>query len=104
MAFVVAQRVPEIGVRMALGADRWTIGRLFLRQGLALVAAGLAMGLVATAAVTRALAGLLYGVRPGDAATLAAAVLVLAGAAALGVLVPARRASRVEPVVALRHE
>jgi predicted permease len=104
MAFVVAQRLPEIGVRMALGADRRTIGRLFLRQGLALVAAGVALGLLGTAAVTRLLEGLLYGVRPGDAATLAAAVLVLVGAAALGVFVPARRASRVEPVVALRHQ
>ena len=103
MAYSVAQRVGEIGLRMALGAGPGGIFRLVLRQGLALVAAGLALGLAGARLVTGLLGGFLYGVRPTDPATFAAAAVVFAavGLAACGI--PARRAVRLDPVAALRE-
>ena len=104
MSFLVAQRTQEIGVRMALGADRGDVLRLVMGRSLRLIVCGVVVGLVAALAVSRVLASLLFGVGPRDpvAYGLVAGVLVLV--AVLATLVPARAASRVDPVVALRCE
>jgi len=104
MSYAVARRTRELGVRAALGAsDRQTLG-LVLRQGMRLAAIGLAAGLLASVALTRFLAGLLYGVHPWDPATLAAVALLLGAIAFLACYIPARRAIAVDPVIALRSE
>ena len=102
LAFAVAQRTREIGIRIALGATRARVLRMVVRQGLALTAAGLLVGAVAALAATRLLASLLYEVAPSDPATYAAIALVLGAVAMLAVAVPALRATRVDPLVALR--
>ena len=104
MAHGVAQQRAEIGVRMALGADRRSIGALFLGRGALLIVLGSGLGLLGGLAVSRVLASLLYGVGPTDPWVFGGGLLLLAVAAGLGVWFPARRASRVEPVVALRHD
>ncbi len=104
VAFLVAQRTREIGVRMALGADRGRIARDVLRSGLTLAGAGVAVGLAGTLALRGLAAGLLYGVSPGDPWAVAAACAVLVGAAALASFGPARRATRVDPMEAIRAE
>jgi putative ABC transport system permease protein len=104
IAFSVAQRTREIGVRMALGAQHRDVLRLVMGRGILLTAAGLAIGMGGTIALGRLVAGLLYGVRPADPATLLAVALFLAAVAALATYLPARRATRVNPVVALRAE
>jgi len=103
MSLWVSQRVQEIGIRMAVGAQPADVRRLVLRQGLTLAAIGLVLGLAAARALAPALSGLLYGIGPGDPATFAAA-LVLAAVALLASYLPARRATRVDPGVALRQE
>jgi len=102
MAFAVAQRRHEIGVRLALGADRPDVLRLVFRQGLVPVAAGVAMGLAGTAVLTRAMSGLLYEVRAFDPVTYAAVAGLLAAVSALACYLPARRAMRVDPVEVFR--
>jgi len=104
IAFVVRQRTAEIGVRIAFGAESVTILGLVLRQGLGLTAIGLAIGLVAAFWVTRFMASLLVGVAPADPLTFAAIAALFVPIAAAACLVPARRAARVDPVVALREE
>jgi putative ABC transport system permease protein len=104
LAFAVAQRTREIGVRIALGATRAAVLGMVVRQGMALVVAGLAIGLAAAAAATRVMSALLYETTPHDPWTFAAAPIVLAAVALLACYLPARRAARVEPVVALRAE
>ncbi len=104
LAYSVAQRSNEIGVRVALGGRPRDILWLVVRQAVGLVGAGLAAGFVGSFAMTRLLEKLLYGVGPRDAATLAAAAAVLAAAGLLAAFVPARRAVRVDPIVALRGE
>jgi len=89
---------------MALGAERGHVMRLVLRQALALAGAGLVVGLAASLALTRVLDTLLYGVSPTDPATFGMISLVLAAVAAVAGLIPARRATRVDPMVALRSE
>ncbi len=100
----VAQRTGEIGIRMALGATRGQVGGLVGRQGLAPVFAGLVAGLAAALVATRLVSGLLFQVGAFDAATFAGAALVLLLSAALACAVPALRATRVDPLVALRYE
>jgi putative ABC transport system permease protein len=100
----VNRRTQEIGLRMALGASRREIVQLVFRQGIPPLALGLAIGLVLALATGRVLRSLLVGVNPSDPLTFAGVVLVLLAAGVLGCLVPARRAIRVDPLVALRHE
>ena len=89
---------------MALGAQRVDILRLIVGQGMALVLSGAAVGLGLSLALTRLFAGLLFGVRPNDSATLALTVTLLAAVALLACYLPARRATKVDPLVALRYE
>jgi predicted permease len=104
MSYAVIRRTHELGIRATLGASRSEIVGLVLRQGMRLAAIGLAGGLVAALGLTRFMAGLLYGVRPADPATLLAVTLLLGGIALLACYIPARRATAVDPVVALRCE
>ncbi|HVR11699.1 MAG TPA: ABC transporter permease [Thermoanaerobaculia bacterium] len=101
-SFAVAERVPEIAVRMAVGADRERVLRLLLSRGMRPVLAGLACGLVAALALTRLLGGLLYGIQATDPLALAGALLVLLAIGALACYVPARRAAGLDPLTALR--
>lgn len=100
----VARRTREIGLRLALGAQRAQVWRQVLGQSFRRVALGVVIGLAGSMILTRLVAGLLHGVRPGDPTTLLMAVVVLAGVALVASGVPAWRASRIEPVVALREE
>jgi predicted permease len=104
IAYSVAQRRIEIGVRMSLGADRARVLRMILRQGLVLVGVGLLFGIVGALALSRLLGSLLYGVTPHDPVVLGVVALVLLGTGVLASAVPALRASRVAPVEALRHD
>ncbi len=104
LGYLVVQRTHEIGVRLALGATAGEVRRLVLGEALRLVLPGLALGLVAAAALRRLLGSLLFGVGPLDAPTLAAVSLGLAAIALLACLAPVRRAARVAPMIALREE
>jgi predicted permease len=104
MAHSISQRTQEIGVRMALGGSRRDILRLVYLQGMRPMLLGMGFGLPAAYGVTHVLRMVLIGVSPGDPITLVSAVLVLAAAGILGCAVPARRASTVDPIVALRYE
>jgi putative ABC transport system permease protein len=102
VAYVAAQRTREIGIRMALGADRGAVSRLFVRHGLALIAGGVTVGLIAAALVTRVMASLLFGVTPTDPLTYVTVATGLSATALLATYLPARRAARVDPAIALR--
>jgi predicted permease len=104
LAFLVQQRTPEFGIRLALGASRRAVIGLVLRQGGALVAIGLVTGLVAGRALERALASLLYGIEPGEPRTLVGAVVLFAAVAAAALVLPVRRATQVDPLTAIRRE
>jgi len=104
MSYGVARRTNEIGIRMALGARRDNVLWLVLREALVLVAIGLVVGLFASLALTKTAATLLYELKPNDPLTIALATLLLAGVALLAGYLPARRAARVDPMVALREE
>jgi putative ABC transport system permease protein len=103
LAFTVSERRREIAVRLALGADGPRIARLILQDGLALAIAGIAAGTAAALAVTRVLSSVLYGITPTDPATFAAAAAGLLIVAALACYLPARHASRLDPVAILRR-
>ena len=104
LAYSVARRTQEIGVRIALGARRVDVLRMVLGQSLRVIAIGLLLGLAGALALTRILVGLLYEVRPTDPLTFATVLLLLAGVSLLASYLPARRATRVDPLVALRYE
>ena len=104
MAYTVAQRAPEIGVRVALGASAGQVLGLVLREGMGLAGLGAAVGLAASLALTRLLTSLLFGVSATDPASFAGVLLLVVAAAFLACVIPARRAMRVDPMVALRSE
>jgi putative ABC transport system permease protein len=104
MAYSVAQRTHEFGVRIALGAQRRDVLLLVLRASVRLVIIGLVIGVPAAFAMGRGLGGMLYGVRPGDPATFIGIPLLLAAVALFASMVPARRATKVEPILALRKD
>jgi ABC-type antimicrobial peptide transport system permease subunit len=105
LAYATAQKTPEIGIRMALGAERGNVLRLVVIEGLRLVLARVALGLVVSVLLGRAIEAELWpGVKPYDPATLASTVLLLLTTGLLACWIPARRAARVDPMVALRYE
>jgi putative ABC transport system permease protein len=104
MSYAVEQRTQEIGIRMALGAGRAEMMKMILGQGMRLVIAGIVIGLAAAFGLTRLLAGLLFGVKAGDPLTFAAVALILTAVALLAAFVPAQRATRIDPILALRQE
>jgi len=104
MNFAVAQRTRELGIRMALGARSADVRGMVLRRGAALVIAGVALGLAGSAAASRVIQGMLFEVAPADAVTLATVVAFLAAVGLLACWLPARRATRVDPLVSLRAE
>jgi putative ABC transport system permease protein len=104
MAYMVEQRTSEIGVRMALGADRGSVVKMVLRGAFSQVGIGLALGIPAAIGAGKLMTGQLFGVKPWDPVMLAVATLLLALAALLASVIPARRAAGVEPMVALRNE
>jgi putative ABC transport system permease protein len=104
IAYSVSRRTREIGIRVALGAERRHVLGLVLNEGMLVILAGLAIGLATSLILTRFLASLLFGVSPTDPLTFASVALLLAGVALVACYVPARRAMRVDPMLALRYE
>jgi putative ABC transport system permease protein len=104
MSYSVSWRTHEIGIRMALGAERADVLRLVVRQGMTMTFIGLALGLIAAFFMSRVLVGLLYDVSAKDPLTFAGVSIVLLVVALLACLIPARRATRVDPIIALRTE
>jgi len=104
MAYLVSEQTHDIGVRVALGASTWNVLGMVFRRGMATTAIGLAAGLTASYGLARLMASLIFGVSASDPATFVGIPLTLIAAAALAILVPARRASRIDPIAALRHD
>ena len=104
LAYMVTERRREIGIRMALGADRRSVLRLVLSQGLGLTVTGVAIGLAVAFAVNRVLASLLFGVKPGDPLTMGGVVALISSVALVACYLPARSATRVDPMIVLRDE
>jgi putative ABC transport system permease protein len=104
LAYSVAERTHEIGIRVALGAQSRDVARMVMRRTLALSLPGVALGVMGALAVTRVLDRLLFGVKPNDPATLVAVAALFAAVAVVAALIPARRAARVDPMIALRAE
>jgi putative ABC transport system permease protein len=104
MAYLVSQRSNEIGLRMALGASPRDVSRLVLREGMLLAGIGLVLGLAGAVAATRLLTSILFEVKPGDPMTYVGVALLLAAVTLAASYIPARRASKVDPLVALRQE
>lgn len=104
LSYGVAQRTHEFGIRMALGAQKQDLLRIVLGRGITLVFTGISIGIFGALALTHFLSSLLYGVKPTDPLTFIAVSLVLFGVALLACYIPARRAAKVDPIVALRNE
>jgi ABC-type antimicrobial peptide transport system permease subunit len=104
VSYAAAQRTHEIGIRMALGAEPRDILKMVLRQSIAIVALGLAIGLAAAFAGTRAIANLIVGIKPTDLVTFASVIVLLSAIALVACWIPAHRATRVSPLTALRYE
>jgi putative ABC transport system permease protein len=104
MSYAVEQRTQEIGIRMALGADRGEMMKLILRQGMLLAGIGIAIGVAAAYGLTRVLSGLLFGVKSTDPLTYVMVAMILGAVALAAALIPARRATQVDPILALRQE
>ena len=104
IAYSVSQRTHEIGIRVALGGQREDILRLILRHGTRLALIGVTIGIAAALGLSRFLSSLLYGVKPTDPLTFVAVVVLLAMVSGAACYIPARRATRVDPMVALRYE
>jgi ABC-type antimicrobial peptide transport system permease subunit len=104
IAYSVAQRTREIGIRMALGAQRGDVLQMILRQSMIIIGVGLAIGLFGALALTRWMGSLLYGVSTHDLSIHGLVLLLLAGAGLIASYIPARRAMAVDPMVALRYE
>jgi ABC-type antimicrobial peptide transport system permease subunit len=104
ISYAVTRRTNEIGIRAALGADRAQVLRMILGESALLIAAGIALGLPVALAAVRLISGQLYGLKPADPATIAGAILLLAAVGALAGYIPARRATKIDPAVALRYE
>jgi putative ABC transport system permease protein len=104
ISYSVTQRTQEIGIRLALGAQRGDVLRMIVGQAMVLTIAGIALGAAGAFALTRLMTKLLFNVRPGDPLTFVAVAMLLGGVAAMASYLPGRRATRVDPVVALRAE
>jgi putative ABC transport system permease protein len=104
ISYIVTQRTREIGIRMALGAERRDVVQAVLRQGMTVALVGVVLGVAASLALTKVLAGLLFRVESRDPVVFTVVPLLLLAVAALAILLPARRASRVDPATALRAE
>jgi ABC-type antimicrobial peptide transport system permease subunit len=104
ISYIVGEQTVEIGIRLALGADRSRITNMILREGLKLALGGAAVGLIGSAIVSRLMAGLLYGVSPHDPLTFASVTILLSTVAVAACLLPAWRATHIDPIIAMRNE
>jgi ABC-type antimicrobial peptide transport system permease subunit len=104
ISYTVSRRTNEIGIRMALGAERGNVLAMVLRESAGLVLVGIAIGIPATLGITRLITSMLFGIGAADPLTIVAAAILMLAVAALAGYIPARRASRVDPMVALRYE
>jgi putative ABC transport system permease protein len=104
LAYIVTQRTSEIGIRMALGAERIQVVRMVLGNAVRLMTVGLVLGLLIASWASRLISTMLYGLKPTDPLTIAVSVLVLAASGLAAGFMPARRAARVEPMIALKYE